>query len=92
MDDEMQAVFYVETTAGFEKAKPIINHIHIKFKPAQTFRIANPGEDTNSALKRLGWQPRDNPMAIYKEFRDNLADRCNREPFKPFRDSVENVE
>lgn len=93
MDDEAQAVYYLERTPGFAKAKPVIRHVHILALPIESFRINAPGESVLDAINRLGWEgasAKGAAESVYQEFCNELADRARTDPFIPFRDYVEN--
>lgn len=95
MDDELQAVMYVERTAGFFDARPVLKHVYCEGLAIETFRILQPGDAILEGLARRGWvkhiaRPwKKIPQIVLDEFIATLADRCVREPFVPFHEVLE---
>lgn len=99
MDDELQAVLYIESVPGFGIAKPILKHVHVDFKPARSFKFRKPGDTATRlailhrfGLVRLIHLP--DPViaeTVYLEFLDALIEQTKTRPFVPFHEIVEEV-
>jgi hypothetical protein len=90
LDDEMQALMFVESTQGFLLSRPILRHVYCEYQPVHTFRLLLPGEGLQEALMRLGWlqvadwdHPSRLPHVVLDNFRATLDDRIRKTPFSP---------
>lgn len=94
-DDELQAVYYVESTAGFDLARPVLRWKHVEFRRLVDFPLRHPGETLLRALLRYGWagciadRPIETPIKVYNAFFDALSERCRTSPFVPYRELAE---
>jgi len=90
MDDELQAVMFLENIKGFMLARPVLRHLFVDLKPLSAFRLMLPGEPLQNALERQGWlkvegwsDPRDIPAIVYRSFVVAIDDELRVRPFRP---------
>lgn len=78
-DEDWEATCYVQRVPGYERAYPVLVHVHAEFQPVEIFRVCEPGETLMRALLRREWgdligTPRHLVgRAIYGEFRLRLS-------------------
>lgn len=86
-DDDLRLVDYVESTPGFERARPALQWRFVQGKPFSSFQLCRPGESRSLALIRLGWfgliglPDAKIPEKIVKEFEIALKERLLDLPF-----------
>jgi len=86
-DDDLRLVDYVESTPGFERARPVLQWRFVQGNPFSSFQLCRPGESRSLALIRLGWfgliglPDKKIPEQILKEFETTLAQRLKESPF-----------
>ncbi|WP_025229103.1 hypothetical protein [Fimbriimonas ginsengisoli] len=81
------AMRYVEETAGFDSAHPVLLHVYGHGLPASTFFYRGPGEMLSRALIRMGWfgfigtAEREIPSLVERKFVEGLTERLAIQPF-----------
>jgi len=94
-DDESQAAWYVEHTAGFELAKEVLIWRYQRCRELYDFPVREPGETLVRALLRRSWggllgRPQYQvAQKIHDDFMSSLSERVSREPFRPIRPDTE---
>ena len=88
-DDELAVVTYVQQTAGFDLARPVLRRVYCDGCPAEGDWWRGPGETLVRAALRLGWgsqlghvAPRQIPVAIRDEFIRTLNLRLGATPYR----------
>ena len=97
MDDEAQAVLYVESVKGFFEVRPLLLAIYNRGETVTRVRWRQPGESKLTALMRYRRADLIEVPdvliveSIIKPFLNALADKCIEKPFVPYREKIEDV-